>query len=229
MRNVPSSLKMTVDIGDTANGRTLSSKLSCSRTGLLAAECTHTHTHTHTRTHTHTHTHINHKETRTRQRIQAHNVKITPYPPIHAHLTALFQGKPEWAGTRIVKVTWILLKQETVSGSGISWAICKSAPRSRQITTPAPHHSVFYRPDALPAVKALKAMTELSPATVRNILMSRRFASSEIQRLINTIINKEITAFPLSWLQTFQDFPGAFFQDPVVSQQCLNIETNSSY
>ena len=38
---------------------------------------------------------------------------------------------------------WILLKQETVSGSGISWAICKSASRSRQITTPAPHHSVF--------------------------------------------------------------------------------------
>jgi len=38
-----------------------------------------------------------------------------------------------------------------VSGSGISWAICKSAPRSRQITTPATHHSVFYRPDALPA------------------------------------------------------------------------------
>ena len=30
-----------------------------------------------------------------------------------------------------------------MSGSGISWAICKSAPRSRQITTPAPHHSVF--------------------------------------------------------------------------------------
>jgi len=50
-----------------------------------------------------------------------------------------------------VKPIWILLKQERVSGSGISWAICKSAPRSRQITTPAPHHSVFYRPDALPA------------------------------------------------------------------------------
>ena len=29
------------------------------------------------------------------------------------------------------------------SGSGISWAICKSAPRSRQITMPAPQHSVF--------------------------------------------------------------------------------------
>ena len=29
-------------------------------------------------------------------------------------------------------------------GSCISWAICKqSAPRSRQITTPTPHHSIF--------------------------------------------------------------------------------------
>jgi len=32
--------------------------------------------------------------------------------------------------------------------------ICKSsAPRSREITTPVPHHSVFYRPDALPATQ----------------------------------------------------------------------------
>ena len=42
---------------------------------------------------------------------------------------------------------------ETVSGSGISWAICKSAPRFRKITMPAPQHSVFYRPDALPAAQ----------------------------------------------------------------------------
>ena len=46
-----------------------------------------------------------------------------------------------------------LLKQETVSGSGISWAICKSASHSRQTTMPAPHRSVFYRPDALPATQ----------------------------------------------------------------------------
>ena len=52
-----------------------------------------------------------------------------------------------------VKPIWILLEQKTVSGSGISWAICKSAPRSRQITTPVPHHSVFYRPDALPVAQ----------------------------------------------------------------------------
>ena len=51
------------------------------------------------------------------------------------------------------KPIWILLQQETVSSSGISWAICKSAPRSRQITTPVPHHAVFYRPDALPAAQ----------------------------------------------------------------------------
>jgi len=31
--------------------------------------------------------------------------------------------------------------------------MCKSAPRSRQITTPASHHSVFHRPDALPAAQ----------------------------------------------------------------------------
>jgi len=32
-------------------------------------------------------------------------------------------------------------------------AICKCASHSRQITTPAPHHSVSYRPDALPAAQ----------------------------------------------------------------------------
>ena len=68
----------------------------------------------------------------------------------HTRLMALCPGLPGWAGTRKAKPIWILLKQETVSGSGISWAICKSAPRSRQITMPTPHHSVFYRPDALP-------------------------------------------------------------------------------
>jgi len=41
-----------------------------------------------------------------------------------------------------------LREQETVSGSGISWALCKFAPRPRQITMPASHQSVFYRPDA---------------------------------------------------------------------------------
>ena len=58
---------------------------------------------------------------------------------IHTRLMALFPGLPGWAGTRKVKPIWILLKQETVSGSG---------------KTPASHHSVFYRPDALRGAQA---------------------------------------------------------------------------
>ena len=50
-----------------------------------------------------------------------------------------------------------------MSGSGISWAICKSAPRSRQITMPAAHHSDFLQagcPSCHPtnSVKAQKAV-----------------------------------------------------------------------
>jgi len=52
-------------------------------------------------------------------------------------------GTTQVSGYQKVKTIWILLKQEAVSGSGISWAIGKSAPRSRQITMPAPHHLVF--------------------------------------------------------------------------------------
>jgi len=75
------------------------------------------------------------------------------YTHTHTHLTALCPGLPGWASSRKVKPIWIKLKQETVSGSGISWAIYKSAHRSRQITTPTPRHSVFYRPEALPAAQ----------------------------------------------------------------------------
>ena len=63
------------------------------------------------------------------------------YTHTNSRLMALCPGLPGWAGTRKVKPIRILLKQETVNGSGISWAKCKSAPRSRQITTPATHHS----------------------------------------------------------------------------------------
>jgi len=66
-----------------------------------------------------------------------------PFPGLYTQVGRYQKGKP----------IWILLKQETVSGSGISWAICKSAPRSRQITTRTPHHSLFYRPDALLAAQ----------------------------------------------------------------------------
>jgi len=82
-----------------------------------------------------------------------HSLTTHTHAHTHLRLMALFPGLPGWAGTRMVKPIWILLKQGTMSGSGISWAICKSAPRSRQITTPALHLSVFYRLDALPAAQ----------------------------------------------------------------------------
>ena len=46
-----------------------------------------------------------------------------------------------------------LLEQETLRGTGICWAMYKFAPHPKQITMPASHHSVFYRPDALPAAQ----------------------------------------------------------------------------
>jgi len=76
-----------------------------------------------------------------------------------------FSGTTAWAGTRKVKPIWILLKQDKVSGSGISWAISKSASRSSQITMPVPHHLSFLRarcPSCRPtnSVKALFKGTE---------------------------------------------------------------------
>jgi len=74
----------------------------------------------------------------------------------YTHTRARAFNGPFYGTTRVSwyqkgKPIWILLKQETVSGSGINWAICKSVPRSRQITTPPV--SFFYRPDALPAAQ----------------------------------------------------------------------------
>ena len=40
----------------------------------------------------------------------------------HTHLTALCPGLPKWAGTTEVKTNL-----ETVSGSGISWAIINAS------------------------------------------------------------------------------------------------------
>ena len=46
-----------------------------------------------------------------------------------------------WLITGITSIAWIILKEQTVSGIRISWAMCKSAPCSEQITMPAPHRS----------------------------------------------------------------------------------------
>ena len=64
-------------------------------------------------------------------------------------LMASFPGQPGQASTHNLDCT-------EARDSEWQWhqlGICKSAPHSRQITMPAPHHSVFYRPDALPAAQ----------------------------------------------------------------------------
>jgi len=76
------------------------------------------HTH-HIRTHTHTHTHT-------------HNYTFNGLFSMTTQLNRHQKHKP----------FWILLKQEMMGNSGISWTIRKSfAPHSRQITTPLSHHS----------------------------------------------------------------------------------------
>ena len=61
----------------------------------------------------------------------------------HTRLTAHCPWLPRWAGTRKVKPIWILLKQVAVAYAGLHLA--------PYITTSAPHHTVFSKPDALPA------------------------------------------------------------------------------
>ena len=85
----------------------------------------------------------------------------TKYTITHTHpFNGLLYGTTRVSRYQKVKTNpiWILMKQETVSGSDISWAICKSTPHSTHITTPAPHHSSFHssffnRPDALSAIQ----------------------------------------------------------------------------
>ena len=124
----------------------------------------------------------------------------------HNCLTALFPRLPGWSGTRKVKLIWILLKQETVSGSGISWAICKSAPRSSQIITPATHHSVFLQagcPSCCPtnSVKALKVLMggillELLCAMLRYVVwhMCSRLSSVDSPLTIRISLCRSILA-----------------------------------
>ena len=77
---------------------------------------THTHTHTHARTHARTHTHT----------FNGPLSRTTPVSRYQKGETSL-----DFTAARDSEWQWHQL------------GICKSAPHSRQITTPAPRHSVF--------------------------------------------------------------------------------------
>ena len=72
------------------------------------------------------------------------NVASTIATQVHRNHLSLMTLHPQTLSSLAsFKSGLVLLEQETVSSSGISWAICKSAPRPRQTTTPAPHYWSF--------------------------------------------------------------------------------------
>ena len=77
-------------------------------------------------------------------RVQMSQKHITIHTHTHTHpFNGPFSGTTQVSQYQKGKPIWILLKQETVSGSGISWAICKSAPCSRQIPCQHPTTQFF--------------------------------------------------------------------------------------
>ena len=137
----------------------------------------------------------------------------------HTRLTALCPRLPRWAGTRKVKPILILLKQETMSGSGISWAICKSGPHSRQTTTPAAHHSVFLQarcPSYLPAAQPTASKHWRQQVLIMTLL------KSQIPGRLNTHSHLNH--------QTTQQLSGDIVVSPTktLGQQSL-LSTNQSY
>jgi len=102
---------------------------------------------------------VSEQQQRQQQQQQQRQQQQQQQHPFHGPLSGTTQGSRYQKGKTNLDFTEA---RDTVSGSGISWAICKSAPSSRQIITPAPHHSVFLqagRPSCSPtnSVKALKA------------------------------------------------------------------------
>ena len=127
---------------------------------------------------------------------------------------ALFPWLPRWAGTKPI---WVLLKQETVSGSGISWAVCKSAPRSRQITTPAPHRSVFYRSDTLPAAQPTASERWMTSQLKQQISKRWYLLSSTTPRSQCAVCLQPMTSTQsLCW----RCWASSAFQCPTVSAGC---------
>jgi len=123
---------------------------------------------------------------------QTEGYRVTQHTHTHTH-THLFNstlsGTTQVSRTRKVKPIWILLEQEKVSGSGISWAICKSAPRSRQITMPAPHYSFFKgRMPFLPPNQQCQALKAHSVTQVKmiNVLIGN-YTTDLYAMKINTI------------------------------------------
>jgi len=95
------------------------------------------------------------------QQRRSYCFRLHTHTYIHTHVTALCLGIHGWAGTRKVKPIWILLEQETVSGSGISCChmqVCISFQRDNHASNPPLSFLQAGCPSCHPtnSVKALK-------------------------------------------------------------------------
>jgi len=104
-----------------------------------------------------------------------------------------------------------LLEQEIVCGSGISWAICKSAPCPRQIIMPAPH-SDFYRPDTVPAAqptaysaKTRKALGQCKPLPMPSLRMDSLATVHESPKGSNRLFLVSLPIFPENFVKIWSD------------------------
>ena len=109
-----------------------------------------------------------------------------------------------------------------MSSSGISWAICKSASRPRQITTTTPHHSVFLQvgcPSCRPtnSVKALKGFqsTEgILPTCHRE--RKRNLVQAEF-----VLIRRSLCKFVWNWVPKLLRWVGKLSYYRVCGALCL--------
>jgi len=119
-----------------------------------------------------------------------------------------------------------------VSGSGISCAVCKSAPRSRQITTPVPHHSVFLQagcPSCRPTngVKALKpedqrrrvklfwpVVLHLPTAFIIAAVAARLHSSQQQREQARSLLSSNITRSMYFTLDTLADVGSVYRKRP---------------
>jgi len=85
-----------------------------------------------------------------------------------------------------------LLEQETVSGSGISWATCKSAPCPMQITMASPHHSDFT--GQMPSCHPTNSIRAMNPSMKNSIYLNDEFhnftAKSRAQKVLPSPMNE---------------------------------------
>jgi len=83
------------------------------------------------------------------------------------------------------------MKEEMTGWQCISGTICKSfAPCCRQITTPAPHHSILYRPDAFPGAQFLNQQCQNTEGN--NVVMNSNCVNTKLLKIQLATINGEV-------------------------------------